>query len=213
MSYCPKCGAYIPDGDTKCVACGYDTSRPEEKKPEEKTDYSHRYDYGGSAAAQTQTRERREERREQRRERSDYRTDPGFESQQDTGPYASQGGEQRSAPDIDYSDLSPEDDAAVKQKHGNTLLHRPAFHCVAAHPQKFALCPVPCQSGSGAFPGGACRGHVRRHSRSGLARRRRRRSVSFAGGLKRHNERRSRRNEAHTLFRKHKNILIYIRRP
>jgi uncharacterized membrane protein/ribosomal protein L40E len=127
MSYCPKCGAYIPDGDTKCVACGYDTSRPEEKKPEEKTDYSHRYDYGGSAAAQTQTRERREERREQRRERSDYRTDPGFESQQDTGPYASQGGEQRSAPDIDYSDLSPEDDAAVNKSMGILCYIGPLF--------------------------------------------------------------------------------------
>lgn len=24
MAYCNKCGAYIPDGQTKCLACGYD---------------------------------------------------------------------------------------------------------------------------------------------------------------------------------------------
>ena len=24
MAYCGKCGAYIPDGQTKCLACGYD---------------------------------------------------------------------------------------------------------------------------------------------------------------------------------------------
>lgn len=30
MAYCDKCGAYIPDGQTKCLACGYDAE--EEKK-------------------------------------------------------------------------------------------------------------------------------------------------------------------------------------
>ena len=29
MAYCDKCGAYVPEGQTKCVACGYD---PEEEK-------------------------------------------------------------------------------------------------------------------------------------------------------------------------------------
>ena len=24
MSYCTKCGAYIPDGQTRCLACGFD---------------------------------------------------------------------------------------------------------------------------------------------------------------------------------------------
>jgi uncharacterized membrane protein/ribosomal protein L40E len=44
MDYCPKCGAYIPDGETKCVACGYDTA--EKKKEETKNTW----DYGGAAA-------------------------------------------------------------------------------------------------------------------------------------------------------------------
>ena len=37
MSYCTKCGAYIPDGQSRCLACGFDETA-------EKT--------GGSAAAQ-----------------------------------------------------------------------------------------------------------------------------------------------------------------
>lgn len=29
MAYCDKCGAYIPDGQSKCLACGYDSSEEE----------------------------------------------------------------------------------------------------------------------------------------------------------------------------------------
>ena len=29
MAYCDKCGAYIPDGQSKCLACGYDSSEKE----------------------------------------------------------------------------------------------------------------------------------------------------------------------------------------
>jgi len=32
MSYCSKCEAYIPDGQTKCLACGFDEAAQEEKK-------------------------------------------------------------------------------------------------------------------------------------------------------------------------------------
>lgn len=46
MNYCPNCGAYIPDGATKCVACGYD---PSEKKEKTQSGF-------GAAAAQTQAR-------------------------------------------------------------------------------------------------------------------------------------------------------------
>lgn len=31
MAYCNKCGAYIPDGQTKCLACGYDETEEREK--------------------------------------------------------------------------------------------------------------------------------------------------------------------------------------
>lgn len=33
MAYCDKCGAYIPDGRTKCLACGYDSAAKEETPP------------------------------------------------------------------------------------------------------------------------------------------------------------------------------------
>ena len=44
MNYCPKCGAYIPDGETKCLACGFDTA---EKKTE---DAGREHDFGGAAS-------------------------------------------------------------------------------------------------------------------------------------------------------------------
>ena len=32
MAYCNECGAYIPDGQTVCLACGYDPAKAKEKK-------------------------------------------------------------------------------------------------------------------------------------------------------------------------------------
>ena len=29
MAYCEKCGAYIPDGQSKCLACGFDGAEEE----------------------------------------------------------------------------------------------------------------------------------------------------------------------------------------
>lgn len=31
MAYCNKCGAYIPDGQTRCLACGFDETEEREK--------------------------------------------------------------------------------------------------------------------------------------------------------------------------------------
>lgn len=31
MAYCNECGAYIPDGQTKCLACGYDEAEERQK--------------------------------------------------------------------------------------------------------------------------------------------------------------------------------------
>ncbi len=38
MAYCNECGAYIPDGHSKCLACGFDTA-------EEKTSQAYEYKY------------------------------------------------------------------------------------------------------------------------------------------------------------------------
>lgn len=48
MSYCKSCGAYIPDGQTKCLACGYDEIEEQEKAAAE-----------AQSAAQTQSEPRR----------------------------------------------------------------------------------------------------------------------------------------------------------
>lgn len=61
MAYCRNCGAYIPDGHTKCLACGLD------QEQEEKSEYA--------SAAQTREEEdsRRRAREEQQRKEEDRR--------------------------------------------------------------------------------------------------------------------------------------------
>ena len=34
MAYCRNCGAYVPDGQNKCLACGFEEPGQAEKKPE-----------------------------------------------------------------------------------------------------------------------------------------------------------------------------------
>jgi len=63
MAYCKECGAYLPDGQTKCLACGFDeTEQPEKTK------------YEGGRAYKTQEadpiQEEMQRQREQRREQS-----------------------------------------------------------------------------------------------------------------------------------------------
>ena len=57
MAYCDRCGAYVPDGQTRCFACGYDPAAPAEIKheapaaaasaaaaePEKDTEYAYSY--------------------------------------------------------------------------------------------------------------------------------------------------------------------------
>ena len=69
MAYCLKCGAYIPDGQIVCLACGYD---PNEEKREQEKQTSFR---AGSAAAQyssknEELRRRLEEQRKRNREQN-----------------------------------------------------------------------------------------------------------------------------------------------
>ena len=39
MAYCKNCGAYIPDGQTKCLACGFDESPAEKKQTAQASQY------------------------------------------------------------------------------------------------------------------------------------------------------------------------------
>ena len=71
MAYCLKCGAYIPDGQTVCVACGYDPAEEQRKAEAAKAAKTRR---GSAAAAQTDSnaemRARLEEQRRRAREQN-----------------------------------------------------------------------------------------------------------------------------------------------
>lgn len=62
MSYCKKCGAYIPDGQDTCLACGFDETG--EKK---KQSGSSAYAYEGKSEAEKAREESARARAEQRR--------------------------------------------------------------------------------------------------------------------------------------------------
>ena len=69
MAYCEQCGAYIPDGQTKCLACGYDES--ENPKGDTAAAYAEKKDYSGSAAFDSEKLRRQlEEQREKQKENS-----------------------------------------------------------------------------------------------------------------------------------------------
>ncbi len=51
MSYCKSCGAYIPDGSTTCLACGYDETAERRKETKSEKGYAGT----GSAAQQKKT--------------------------------------------------------------------------------------------------------------------------------------------------------------
>lgn len=59
MAYCEKCGAYIPDGQTNCLACGYD-------KEAEATASQYAYAYDEDTAKQDYEAERARKQQENR---------------------------------------------------------------------------------------------------------------------------------------------------
>ncbi len=64
MAYCLKCGAYIPDGQTVCLACGYDPSS-EQKKAEKQNSNS-----GSAKAYYSASNEEMRSRLERQRQRT-----------------------------------------------------------------------------------------------------------------------------------------------
>ena len=50
MAYCNECGAYIPDGHTKCLACGYDEA---EATKAQQAQQSYEYKYEGPKQVDT----------------------------------------------------------------------------------------------------------------------------------------------------------------
>ena len=57
MAYCSKCGAYIPDGMTRCLACGYD-----EYAEQTAAQYAYKYDEAQAKKDYEAERARKQER-------------------------------------------------------------------------------------------------------------------------------------------------------
>ena len=55
MAYCKNCGAYVPDGHTKCLACGLDQNEENNKE------------YGSGTAAQADPRQSNRQKQEELR--------------------------------------------------------------------------------------------------------------------------------------------------
>lgn len=60
MAYCDRCGAYIPDGQLKCLACGYDPSAARREEQQR-----------ASAAAYQQQKQAEEQRRQEEKQRAE----------------------------------------------------------------------------------------------------------------------------------------------
>ncbi len=68
MAYCNECGAYIPDGHSKCLACGYDAAESA-KQAEEKAQQAYDYKYDDNAKVNTDfLREQLEQQRRRQQE-------------------------------------------------------------------------------------------------------------------------------------------------
>ena len=71
MAYCKSCGAYIPDGQAVCLACGFDPAsekKPETSKP--KTESSAAYQASQASENNEEMRRRLEEQRRRAREQN-----------------------------------------------------------------------------------------------------------------------------------------------
>lgn len=73
MAYCVSCGAYIPDEQTRCLACGYDEAQAarEKAKKENKSGYSSGSAYASSSSSVHDQLNRQRLEREEMRSRLD----------------------------------------------------------------------------------------------------------------------------------------------
>ena len=93
MSFCDKCGAYIPIGDTVCPACGYDPEA-EAKKAREEAERAAAEERlrAEKAAAEAAEKARLEAEQRQREEQERQRTQQQQRWQQDPRQYTHSGG-------------------------------------------------------------------------------------------------------------------------
>ena len=68
MSYCKKCGAYIPDGQEKCLACGFDEAAERKERKNASSAYAYAPKSEEEKAREESARERAEQRRREQQE-------------------------------------------------------------------------------------------------------------------------------------------------
>ena len=68
MSYCKKCGAYIPDGQETCLACGFDEAAEGKEKQNGSSAYAYSPKSDAEQARAEQARLRAEQRRREQQE-------------------------------------------------------------------------------------------------------------------------------------------------
>lgn len=61
MATCRKCGAYIPDGKTKCLACGFDSAEQHGSQTAQAEEKYSSYEYGFGANPDSAARQRQKE--------------------------------------------------------------------------------------------------------------------------------------------------------
>ena len=102
MAYCDKCGAYIPDGQTVCLACGFDPKAEKESPASRSGGYAdsgaaaQQFDWDSERQAREQERRIREEERRKKqeeyrrnaREEYDRRRTEEARARQSSDPYA-----------------------------------------------------------------------------------------------------------------------------
>ena len=71
MAFCDKCGAYLPDGHTKCLACGYDSTEAERAKAEQDAAQKKEEKKGTEKYYSFSNKELREKLEEQRRKQQE----------------------------------------------------------------------------------------------------------------------------------------------
>lgn len=97
MAYCVKCGAYIPDGQSKCLACGYDGSAQQQTGQAGGYAYGSEYDQQRRQDQERERRQRQEEYRQQaeeefrRRQAEQDRQERQAQQRASGHPYSSSG--------------------------------------------------------------------------------------------------------------------------
>lgn len=121
MAYCNECGAYIPDGHTKCLACGYDETEVKAKNSAAQAASANSGRYGFD---NDELRRRVEEQRKKQQEQSRVWAEQERERRERQQQRAEREREEqraRSSSGIDFDDLRSEASKVNNSKEASKL--------------------------------------------------------------------------------------------